>query len=304
MPVAEVNGTRINYLQVPCEQPGECQDLVLIHGLAANLATWYLHAVPAFARRFRITLYDLRGHGRSSVTADGYTAGNMAEDLRQLLDLAGIRQAHILAHSFGGAVALSFACAQPERVASLVLADVQVHALRSSGGHWRYAEEIQRILDENGIPLHADEPYFGYRLLQEVAQPQWQEREFSQALRELIAPMVGRAGRRTAEQWAKLLDRTSAQAELMGDDGLDSQRLQRLSMPILALYGERSYALATGEFLAELWPHADFRIVPGAGHFFPASRPGEMIAAAEQFWNQRLPQSAPAVSDASTATTR
>lgn len=286
MPIAELNGARIHYLQVPCEQPGPCPDLLLIHGLAANLATWYLHTVPVFSRRFRLTLLDLRGHGRSSVTPDGYSAANMAEDVRQLLDSLGIRQTHVLAHSFGGAVALAFACAQPQRVASLVLADAQVHAVRASGCHWRYAEEIQRILDDNGIDLKADEPYFGYRLLREVAQPQWQEREFSPALRELIAPMVGRSGRRTAEQWARLLEQTSAQAELMGDDGLSPARLQTLAMPILALYGERSYALASGEFLAGLWPQADFRVIAGAGHFFPSSRPQELIQAAERFWEQ------------------
>jgi hypothetical protein len=56
----------------------------MVHGLATNLAFWYIRYVSAFSKRYRVTLYDLRGHGRSSITDSGYTPKNMAVDLQKL----------------------------------------------------------------------------------------------------------------------------------------------------------------------------------------------------------------------------
>jgi pimeloyl-ACP methyl ester carboxylesterase len=134
VPIAEVNGVRLNYLQTE-EADGQTRpDLVMIHGLATNMAFWYLPYAPIFAKRFRVTLYDLRGLGRSQMTTGGYTPHNLAEDLSALLDHLGIARAHILAHSFGGVVALNLACSEPRRVQSLVLADTHVAAVRKQHG--------------------------------------------------------------------------------------------------------------------------------------------------------------------------
>ena len=284
MAMAEVNGVRLHYQQLSCERThGEVEDVVLIHGLAANLAFWYLQIGHALARNYRVTMYDLRGHGRSSMPQQGYTPAEQAEDLRQLLDHLGIGRAHFIAHSFGGTIALNLACEQPQRFRSLTIADTHIAAIRNVGADWRYADHIQRILDDNGIALNTREPYFGYRLLKEAATLQLNQRELPEALRELINPLMGASGKRTADQWVRLLETTAAQDELMGDDGLDVERLRQLDCPILAIYGERSQAVTTGELLLSVWPRADFRQVRGAGHFFPASRPQKLIRSFEFF---------------------
>src|SRR5438046_4762158 len=108
----------------------EPEDLVMVHGLAANMAFWYFKYACELARDFRVTVFDLRGHGRSQITPSGYTPDNLAVDLACLLDQLGIGSAHLLAHSFGGVVALRFALQRPERVRSLVLADTHVAAVR------------------------------------------------------------------------------------------------------------------------------------------------------------------------------
>ena len=147
MAMAEVNGVRLHYQQLSCERTeGEIEDVVLIHGLAANLAFWYLQIGHALARNYRVTMYDLRGHGRSSMPLQGYTPAEQAEDLRQLLDHLGIGRAHFIAHSFGGTIALNLACEQPQRFRSLTIADTHIAAIRNVGADWRYADHIQRIL--------------------------------------------------------------------------------------------------------------------------------------------------------------
>jgi pimeloyl-ACP methyl ester carboxylesterase len=290
MPVAEANGVRLNYVQMDCAHGGECEDLVMVHGLATNMAFWYFRYAPAFSSRYRVTLYDLRGHGRSGRTADGYSPANLAVDLEQLLDHLGIAQAHFIAHSFGGVIALNFACRNPERVASLILADTHVGAMRrlQPGKAWEYGKKLQPVLQRHGLDIDTGEPYFGYRLLTEVARLQLLNREIAPELLELLNPLIGQFGQRTANQWLQLMDTTAAGKELLGDDGLSSHALGELSFPIMAMYGENSQAISSGEYLMGVLPEAEFRRVRGGGHFFPTSRPDEVIKSCGDFWEVGL----------------
>ena len=258
----------------------------MVHGLATNMAFWYFQYAAVFARRYRVTLYDLRGHGRSEMPADGYTPDNLARDLEGLLDHLSIRRAHFLVHSFGGVIALNLARIAPERIASLVLADTHISAARGAAGQaWEYGAGMQTVLDDAGIALDTRDPYFGYRLLTEVARMQLDREPVPTGLEKLVGPLIANGGSRTAAQWLRLMRSTSAETELMGEDGLSLEALRRLRFPILAMYGDNSQARLTGEELLGVWPHAEFRRVRDAGHFFPSSRPAEVIQACSQFWH-------------------
>lgn len=291
MPFATFNGARHHYLQLPCELNGEgapdkVEDLVMVHGLATSMAFWYIPYAARFAKRFRVTLYDLRGMGGSEVTPTGYRPQQLAADLKGLMDHLSIPTAHVVAHSYGGVVALNLACQDASRVRSLVLADTHISAARHRphGREWANRAHVQGVLDRNGIALDTHDPYFGYHLLTEVAHLQISKAPMSDELKRLIGPIMARQGRRTATQWVRLMDETAAPAELMGDDGLHLDRLRRLLFPILALYGDHSQALLTGGELLDIWPHAEFRRVRDAGHFFPTSRPDDVIEECEKFW--------------------
>lgn len=286
MPVALVNGVRLNYLQVDDGPQDTREHLVMVHGLATNLAFWYFQYAPTVARRYRLTLFDLRGHGRSEMPASGYAPAVMAGDMAALLDQLGIAQAHFLAHSYGGVVTLNFACAHPERVSSLVLADSHLSAVRhvETRREWEYGQRIQPILDRYGVALDTHDPYFGYKLLTRVAEFQTNGLSVPPELADVVTPLMGKAGNRTAAQWLHLMATTSAEREMMGDDGLTLARLRALRFPILAMYGDNSQARLTGSELLEVWPHAVFRRVRDAGHFFPTSRPDEVLSGCERFW--------------------
>ena len=101
MPVALIDGVRLNCLQLTPES-GAGEDLVMVHGLATNLAFWYAPYATELSKRYRVTLYDLRGHGRSQMPAAGYRPDDLRRDLLGLLDQLQIRRAHFLAHSYGG----------------------------------------------------------------------------------------------------------------------------------------------------------------------------------------------------------
>lgn len=289
MPSVEVNGVRLNYLQLPCESGRQAEDLVLVHGLATNLAFWYFTHAPEFAKRYRVTLFDLRGHGRSETPVSGYTAGNMALDLEQLLDRLGIKRAHFAAHSFGGAVALNLACRAPERFTSLMVFDTHIYKVRRAGNAaWKSGPTIQRILDENKLKIDVKDAYFGYRLLTEVARLKLRNGTMTRELEDMVCPLMGKNSARTARSWLKLIETTRAEEELMSDDGLSFESLEKLDFPILAVYGELSQAMTTGSRLLNTWPHADFRWIRGAGHFFPVTRPLEFMETCRQFWTGAL----------------
>jgi pimeloyl-ACP methyl ester carboxylesterase len=293
MPVATLGGVRINYLQLAPET-GAAEDIVLVHGLATNLAFWYAPYATELSKRFRVTLFDLRGHGRSDTPEAGYAPVDLARDLKGLLDHLEIRRAHVLAHSYGGVVALKLACADPERVASLVLADTHIAAARRKGAAraWTGSERIQEVLDQAGMTLDVRDPYFGYKLLTEVARLQKAETAVPPALRDLVAPWLGARGNRTAAQWLALMDRTTAGHELIGDDALDLASLRRLRFPIMALYGDRSQARITGDELLAVWPHATFQRVRDGGHFFPMTRSAEVLRICQRFWDGELGEAA------------
>jgi pimeloyl-ACP methyl ester carboxylesterase len=287
MPIAHVNGVRLNYVQMAPDDATEATEhLVMVHGLATNMAFWYFHYAPVFSQRYRVTLFDLRGHGRSEMPASGYTPALLAQDLLELMDQLGLHQAHFLTHSYGGVVALNAAVRQPERFSSLVVADTHLAAVRHECA-WESGEfgaEMQKVLNEHHLKLDLRDPYFGYKLLTEVAHLQLRSETVPPPLAELVSPFIGKYGNRTASQWIRLMDHTTAAAELMGDDGLSLADLHGLHCPIMAMYGDHSQARLTGQKLLEVWDHAIFRRVRDAGHFFPSSRPQEVIAACQRFW--------------------
>lgn len=285
-----VNGASLNYTQMDCEKADACEDVVMIHGLAASSGFWGVHCAPAFTRRYRVTIFDLRGHGRSEMTETGYSPSNLAVDLQQLLDLLGIGKAHFVAHSFGGVIALKLALVEPWRIASLTLADTHIAAVRKKQKDlkWHFGMSIQPILHRNGIFLDVDDTYFGYRLLTEIARRQSNDQQFTPEFQKLVSSFAGRLRGRSATQWLKLMDSTRAETEIMRDDELTLQELKAFRFPILAVYGEHSQSMLTGRHLLDVWPHADFRCVRNAGHFFPVSQPGRFMNICEQFWNGAL----------------
>lgn len=101
---------------------GDGTPLVVVHGLLGNADNWRSH-LKQWQRQHRVIAVDLRNHGRSPhASGMGYDA--MARDLLGLLDRLGVAKAHLLGHSMGGKVVISLARMTPERVASLIIADI------------------------------------------------------------------------------------------------------------------------------------------------------------------------------------
>tara|TARA_R110002012_G_scaffold59332_2_gene154966 strand:+ start:1084 stop:1896 length:813 start_codon:yes stop_codon:yes gene_type:complete len=113
----------LHFIDMPAEDAAtDTAPLLVIHGLLGSADNWRSH-IKGWQRFRRVIAVDLRNHGRSPHT-EGMRYTDMVGDVVALLDKLSIEQAHVLGHSMGGKVAISLARLTPERVASLIVADI------------------------------------------------------------------------------------------------------------------------------------------------------------------------------------
>lgn len=118
MPTARINGIDMWH-----EIGGDGPVLVMSHGFAGPTPQWP-PVIYEFRERFRLVLYDVRGHGQTSVPPPAtFSFPQYAADLAALLDHLGVDRAHIGGVSMGGMISAQFACDFPERTRSVLLCD-------------------------------------------------------------------------------------------------------------------------------------------------------------------------------------
>ncbi len=284
MPLAKLPHIALNYLQWPRSLAGAGGErhLVLIHGLAASLGFWNARLMSPLREHCTVTAFDLRGHGKSDMPPQGYSPEAMCEDLDRLLDFLQIGRAHLLAHSFGGSVALHYALRKPERVASLILADVRLQAVQPAQRlrDWSHWPQWQRQLRRLGIELDDNDPEGGYQVLVELARLSLNDQPPLEGLPDLFqrrAPNAKRRASRSALRWLRLQEETSIRLEVRAGHGVELADLRRLRQPVLGVYGELSMAVPSARALKRLVPDCHLHIVKNAGHFFPLSQPKRLI---------------------------
>lgn len=250
--------------------------MIILHGLATNLAFGYLHVAPALASSFRVTVFDLRGHGKSDMPASGYSIPYHAFDLYGLMDQLGLSRAHLVGHSFGGEIALYFAALFPHRVRSITLADARVrplqphNRLRDWPNMWAVKKELERL----GISVPDSEREVGQRLLEEFARSGRHGLLTTFPEPPPATPAgFGAWGERSAERWLHLLRTTNARNDFASRVGPTENQLKLVEHPTLAIYGEWSPCLPSLRALERVLPRCRSVMVPRVGHFHPMVRP-------------------------------
>lgn len=211
-------GTTIAWMEV-----GEGPPLVLLHGLADSHRTWRFVA-PLLAKRFRVLMVDLPGHGFSDRPDAPYTLSWYADTIGRWMDAVRLERAHFCGHSYGGGVAQWMLIDHRDRIERL--------ALVASGG---LGQEVGTALRLAALPLARpllESPLYGpiTALFTRWTLPAFARddaRELQRLARMNRAPRTGRAFRRT----------------LTGCIGLRGQRVQMWdhisnisTLPQLALF--------------------------------------------------------------------
>ena len=107
-------------IDVWTEQVGHGPDVLLIGGLGDTVESWQFQ-LDGLADRYRLTAFDNRGAGRTTMQDGAVSVEVMADDAAAVLQALGIHSAHIAGFSGGSIIAQELTLRHPELVRSLVL---------------------------------------------------------------------------------------------------------------------------------------------------------------------------------------
>ena len=110
-----VSGTTITWGEM-----GDGYPLVLLHGIQDSHRAWR-RVAPLLARRFRVLMPDLPGHGYSGRPDAPYTLTWYASVIAAWMGAVGVDKAHVCGHSYGGGIAQWMVLEQRERIDRLAL---------------------------------------------------------------------------------------------------------------------------------------------------------------------------------------
>src|SRR5262245_46038829 len=111
----ELDGIYLHYVSA-----GQGPVTVLVHGLGGFAESWR-GTLEALGPYSQLIALDLPGFGQSAKPNRHYTLGFFSKVLEEFLEALAVERVRLVGHSLGGAVALAFAMAHPERVERLGL---------------------------------------------------------------------------------------------------------------------------------------------------------------------------------------
>lgn len=252
------------------EESGAGEPVVCIHGALIADAFRPLLSEPALADRYRLIGYHRRGYVGSSTTGVPVGLAEHAGDCRTLLSHLGVRRAHVVGHSSGGAIALRLALDAPQLVHTLCLLEPALlvgksaHLYRQALGHG-----MQRYRQAGA----------------EVAVGEFLQMRWPAYRRSLQRVLPG------AFEQAVIDAATCFEADLpiALDLRFGEAQARRIAQPVLVVLGERSVALdprfaETYQLLLRWLPKAEGFILPGAAHFLQLENPHAMAEALADFY--------------------
>jgi pimeloyl-ACP methyl ester carboxylesterase len=237
------------------EAHGSGPVVVLAHGFGGSARNWRPQ-VRALQDRYRVVVYDARGHARSEAPEDpaAYEPEACVADLARVVDEhAGGEPAVVGGLSMGAGVALRFALAHRERVRGLVLAAPPPGRSRGTAGSGdalsSWASDFADAIEREGLDAAGARYAWGERSGLDEKGAEWVRQGFLEHPPHALAALL----RRLVATWPS-------------PDEL-APELRRLDAPVLLLVGERDApSLRTARALADHLPRARLVVAPDAGH--------------------------------------
>ena len=111
----------VNGLQVSCEYMGHGEDKVLmLHGWGCS-SLHFRQIAEKLSEKHRILIPDLPGHGLTPQPPETWGVDDYAACVLKIMENTGFDRASVIAHSFGGRLALKIASSHPETVERMIL---------------------------------------------------------------------------------------------------------------------------------------------------------------------------------------
>ena len=245
---ASVNNTQLYY-----ERQGNGQTIIMLHGMALDRRSWD-QQFNTFALKFDVVRYDARGYGLSALP-DGHEFSH-AEDLQGLIKALNIKKPVLLGASMGAQTSLEYALRYPDDAAALILISPILLAWTFSDDALVYFTHVVKTARKDGLDK-AKKIMLDSKLLRHTS----------------TSPNAGHILETMINDYSGFhLLHDSPNKQLHPPM---VEQLKNINMPILALAGDQEWS-ETREILnliSKNIPHADARIIKGAGHLINIEDP-------------------------------
>jgi haloacetate dehalogenase len=277
MAIATVNGIRMYYRKY-----GSGPLLVLLHGWPQTGHCWR-HLVGPLSEAYTVLVPDLRGYGRSDLPYGGHDKRTKAEDLHRLIHALGHESATVIGHDRGARVAHRWALDHPGDVERLVVMDIiptremwRRMDADLARGCWHWLFHLQPDLPELLAGANVD-AYLRF-LIDNWSHVPLPEEDIAEYVRAFSRPGALRTG---------FDDYRAAFPDDADDDDADFGR--KITMPLLALWGEHSFLQRIDAL--EVWrdyaEDVSGTVIEECGHFLAEERPEAVLAELRAFLPRR-----------------
>jgi pimeloyl-ACP methyl ester carboxylesterase len=248
---------------------GDGPPAVLLHGTPFSSSVWR-RIGPLLAERRRVYFFDMLGYGRSDKPDGDVSRGIQNELFAALYHHWGLTDADVIAHDFGGSMALRGHLLNGLDFRSLVLIDPV--AISPQGSPLVQAAKAHEAVFA-GLPAYVHEAILRAYIGGSVAN---MLREDEMQL--YLAPWLGAEGQRAFwRQVAQMDDKYSQEVEW---------RYGEIRCPVAILWGEQDgwIPLEDGRELARRIPNAGFHVIPDAKHLLQEDAPEAILTKVLGFW--------------------
>lgn len=231
--------------------------VVFVHGAGGSSSIWY-RQVREFRKNFNVLLVDLRGHGDSQppmlkAFEGEYTFNDLVGEIIEVLDDAGIQQAHFVGISLGCILIRILGEMAPERVKSMIMGGAIIRLnLRS------------RVLVGLGNAFKRVIPFMWlYRLFAWVIMPRRRHRES----RSLFVSQAKKLCQKEFIRWFRLTYGVNPLLRLFED--------RELPIPTLYLMGDEDYMFLppVQRMVQRQTRFTRLEVIPESGHVVNVDRP-------------------------------
>jgi pimeloyl-ACP methyl ester carboxylesterase len=267
----DVDGTRTYY-----RVAGSGPPLLLLHGMAMSSYSWRRNT-PALAGHFTVYAPDIRGFGYSDKPRGEYTNRELAGWTSEFLKAVGVQRAGVIGHSMGGEVALWLGIDHPDQVARIL-------TVGATGG-----ARLRKSFKALSVPVVGElmlKTTNSFLLRLSLAEAYTRTELITREMAALYDSFNWSPGYQQ-----NLLRRVRNQEREMYPL---RQKLSNLSVPVLAVWGDRDAYFTVEEAMrfVEPVPNKRLLILPGGGHMLHEEQPEEFNRMALDWLGGRKPVSA------------
>jgi pimeloyl-ACP methyl ester carboxylesterase len=248
---------------------GSGPPVVLLHGTPFSSYVWR-DVASALARTHSVFVWDMLGYGNSEKRPDqDVSLATQAAVFAELLQAWELDRPAVVAHDFGGAVALRALLLHDSVYDRLVLVDAVAHSPWGTG-LFQLVREHPDVLGRLPSALHE-------ALVRAYISGASHRGLPESTLAAYVSPWLG------AEGQAALYRQMAQGDERFTDEMAD--RYADIDMPVMVCWGtEDTWLLPSkGEQLAAAIPAAELRWLHGAGHLVQEDAPAQLTAAVVDF---------------------